>query len=217
MATDPKSKTDDQRKSAAESRADEQKAEAAAQGGKAVRDPSGVMTTVDATKGDPVGASGTPRDPNPLPEETGAQYTSRLRTISPEAQGRNGEPASASSPNDPIPLTGVAADEDPLGISTGRVAQTQIEQDSNVPVTVPGERDSEAKAAKGKLATDDEDDADADKPKRGKLPEDFPGRAALEANDITTYAQVRHAVERDQLTELNGIGDSTAERIKAEI
>lgn len=199
METDTKSKSAEQERVAA------QKAEAEAQGSKPVRDPNGVMTTVAETEGDPVGASGTPRDPNPLPDETGAAYTSRLRTISPEAQGRDGGPAAASSPNDPTPLTGVAYDEDPLGISTGRVAMTQIEQNSDVPVTVPGQRGSE------------DDEGDSDKPKRGKLPEDFPGRAALEANDITTYAQVRKAVEKDQLTELNGIGAATAEKIKAEL
>lgn len=51
------------------------------------------------------------------------------------------------------------------------------------------------------------------KPKRGKLPEDFPGHAALEAEGITTYAKVRKRL--DSLTEIPGIGEATAEKIKA--
>lgn len=137
--------------------------------------------------------TGTATDPQPLPGETGAAYTSRQREMAPAAQGRDGEAASTSGPNDPTPLTGVAADEDPLGISTGRVSSSE-------------ETETAATEAKSE-----------DKPKQGKLPEDFPGHAALADNDITTYAQARKAAERDQLTEMNGIGPATAERIKAEL
>lgn len=56
-----------------------------------------------------------------------------------------------------------------------------------------------------------EAEIDAD-PKKGKLPEDFPGRAALEANGITTYAQLRKAGD---VTSLIGIGPATAEKIDA--
>lgn len=47
-------------------------------------------------------------------------------------------------------------------------------------------------------------------PTQGKLPEDFPARAALEAEDITTYAQVRNVKD---LTSISGIGPATAEKI----
>lgn len=45
---------------------------------------------------------------------------------------------------------------------------------------------------------------------QGKLPEGFPGLAALEAAGITTYAGVRNAGE---LTSIPGIGDATAKSI----
>ena len=45
---------------------------------------------------------------------------------------------------------------------------------------------------------------------KGKLPEDFPGHAALEAAGITTYAQLRKAGD---VTEVPGIGKATAEKI----
>lgn len=48
------------------------------------------------------------------------------------------------------------------------------------------------------------------KPLRGKLPEDFPGHAALEAAGITTYTQLRNAGD---VTEIDGIGPATAEKI----
>lgn len=47
---------------------------------------------------------------------------------------------------------------------------------------------------------------------KGKLPEDFPGHSALEAAGITTYAKVRKQLE--SLTEVDGIGDATAEKIR---
>ena len=46
----------------------------------------------------------------------------------------------------------------------------------------------------------------------GKLPEDFPGRVALAAADITTYAQLRK--HTGELTDIAGIGPATAEKIK---
>ncbi len=46
--------------------------------------------------------------------------------------------------------------------------------------------------------------------KKGKLPEDFPGHAALETAGITTFAQLRKAGD---VTEVEGIGPATAEKI----
>jgi len=49
-------------------------------------------------------------------------------------------------------------------------------------------------------------------PKKGKLPDDFPGHSALAGNGITTYAQLRKAGD---VTSLTGIGPATAEKIAA--
>jgi hypothetical protein len=48
---------------------------------------------------------------------------------------------------------------------------------------------------------------------RGKLPPDFPGHAALEAEGITTYAKLRKRLA--DLTDIPGIGAATAEKITA--
>jgi len=47
---------------------------------------------------------------------------------------------------------------------------------------------------------------------KGKLPEDFPGHASLEAAGLTTYAKVRKSL--DTLEEVEGIGPATAEKIR---
>lgn len=49
---------------------------------------------------------------------------------------------------------------------------------------------------------------------RGKLPDDFPGRAALEAAGLTTYATVRKRLET--LEEIEGVGSATAGKIRTE-
>jgi len=55
-------------------------------------------------------------------------------------------------------------------------------------------------------------DPDADTvPLKGKLPEGFPGYAALDAAGIHTYAQVRKV---DDLTTIDGIGAATAAKIE---
>ena len=46
--------------------------------------------------------------------------------------------------------------------------------------------------------------------KTGPLPEDFPGRTALEEAGIDTYAKVRAAGD---LTKIPGIGEATADKI----
>lgn len=246
MPTDTKAKDEPKDRTDAERAA----AEREAQGSKPVRDPNGVMTTVAETEGDPVGASNTPRDPNPLKGETGSAYTGRMRKLSFEnaessgeaITGRHGEDVRSSAPDTIVPLTGVAPAEDPVGVSTGRVEQTQIEQDSPIKQTVPGERDRsgdehvkvDIDLKGGQVAgtrTDTTRDTDArtnrdggdaslegeGDAKRGKLPEDFPGRAALEEADLGTYAKVRKAKERDELKDVAGIGPATIERIEAEL
>lgn len=48
---------------------------------------------------------------------------------------------------------------------------------------------------------------------KGPLPEDFPGRAALAEAGITSYGKLRRY--KGELTEIDGIGAATAEKIKA--
>jgi len=47
--------------------------------------------------------------------------------------------------------------------------------------------------------------------KQGKLPDDFPGVAALNAAGISTYAQLRHAGD---VNDIEGIGPATAAKIE---
>ncbi len=50
---------------------------------------------------------------------------------------------------------------------------------------------------------------------KGPLPDSFPGRTALEAADINTYAQVRkQQASAEGLKGVTGIGDVTAEEIE---
>ena len=48
-------------------------------------------------------------------------------------------------------------------------------------------------------------------PKQGKLPEDFPGHAALAEAGINTFGQLRKAGD---VTEIEGIGPATAKKIE---
>lgn len=51
--------------------------------------------------------------------------------------------------------------------------------------------------------------------KKGSLPDDFPGRAALAGAGINTFAQARKARDSEEgLTGIIGVGDVTAEAIK---
>ena len=50
-----------------------------------------------------------------------------------------------------------------------------------------------------------------------QLPEDFPGRAALEEAGEFTPAKIRKRVEAGTLTEIPGIGEATAEKITTEM
>ena len=53
---------------------------------------------------------------------------------------------------------------------------------------------------------------EASKALKGKLPEGFPGLAALEAEGLTTYAKVRKHL--DSIQDVAGIGPATAEEIR---
>jgi hypothetical protein len=50
--------------------------------------------------------------------------------------------------------------------------------------------------------------------KQGHLPEDFPGYAALQEAGEATYAKVRRRIVEGTLTEVSGIGESTASKIE---
>lgn len=63
----------------------------------------------------------------------------------------------------------------------------------------------------GEDAEDEQGTPLLDKPK-GKLPDDFPGRAALGAEGINTYNQLSKRL--DSLTDISGIGAKTAEQIE---
>ncbi|HKS27824.1 MAG TPA: hypothetical protein VJS44_08395 [Pyrinomonadaceae bacterium] len=62
-------------------------------------------------------------------------------------------------------------------------------------------------------ASEDAEPETEGKSLRGKLPEDFPGQAALEAEGVGTYAQARKRVKDGTLTDIPGIGDATAAKI----
>lgn len=69
-------------------------------------------------------------------------------------------------------------------------------------------------ADKATEATDDDDEpTDSTKKLRGKLPDGFPGKAALEEAGYGTYAKVRKLHEQGKLTEVPGIGEATAGHI----
>ena len=51
-------------------------------------------------------------------------------------------------------------------------------------------------------------------PKQGKLPDGFPGKDALEAAGITTFARLRKQRDGDGLTAVVGIGPATAAEIE---
>lgn len=70
-----------------------------------------------------------------------------------------------------------------------------------------GEADSDPNAV-AKNVSDEERGPEV---KKGKLPDDFPGHAALSNAGITTYAQLRKAGD---VTALEGIGPATADKIK---
>ena len=59
-----------------------------------------------------------------------------------------------------------------------------------------------------------DDPAQADGPKKGKLPEGFPGLGPLEAEGITSYGKLRTFIKSHELTEIAHIGPSTADAIK---
>lgn len=81
-------------------------------------------------------------------------------------------------------------------------------ESAEIPESVPAE--PSVSAIVGGVIEPRDKSAVVEKSLQGKLPEDFPGFAALAAADIHTYAQVRNAGE---VTAIPGIGDATAGKI----
>lgn len=59
----------------------------------------------------------------------------------------------------------------------------------------------------------DDDDSGSGKKLKGKLPDGFPGKAALDEAGYGTYAKVRKLHDQGKLTEVPGIGEVTAGHI----
>lgn len=76
----------------------------------------------------------------------------------------------------------------------------------------PGTTEPELRPKTAPEGEEAEGEEEAPAELKGRLPEDFPGHAALEAEGLTTYAKVRKQL--DSITEVPGIGDATAERIR---
>jgi hypothetical protein len=88
------------------------------------------------------------------------------------------------------------------------VARQSEDAEATGPQDEAKENDAEGEKADG------DPEATEGKSLRGKLPEDFPGRAALEAEGVTTYAGVRKQMNGDGLTAVPNIGDATAAKIE---
>jgi hypothetical protein len=152
---------------------------------------------------------------------------------SPEGESAAGRPslrddaarnAEAERSAEQTPKGGGAQDSEQKALKDAAAANRKVESDevhspsfpsaarplaAEVPGNAPTE---EEKAATGESAGDGDDaETSAASSKRGKLPEDFPGRVALEEAGVTTYGQVRKVKD---LTELPGIGDATAAKIE---
>jgi hypothetical protein len=83
-------------------------------------------------------------------------------------------------------------------------------------INVVGSESEEARALRGDApegSADADPEDDGEHVKRGKLPEDFPGRTALEEAGEATYAKVRKRLAAGTLTEIHGIGEATASSI----
>lgn len=93
---------------------------------------------------------------------------------------------------------------------------TAADQKAAADAAVTAAEQAEAqKAVDAEAADEKEDAAEAPKTngsKSGPLPDDFPGVTALRDAGIKTYAQLRAAGD---VTQIPGIGDATAAKIKA--
>jgi hypothetical protein len=79
--------------------------------------------------------------------------------------------------------------------------------------TLSSDEATERPGATQKSNESDESDESAGTALRGKLPDGFPGKAALEAEGHTTYAKVRALHEKGTLTDVPGIAEATAAKI----
>lgn len=70
-----------------------------------------------------------------------------------------------------------------------------------------------AEAIEPPPADEPAEESDGAKKLKGKLPDGFPGKAALDEAGYTTYAKVRKLHDQGKLTEVPGIGEVTAGHI----
>jgi hypothetical protein len=96
--------------------------------------------------------------------------------------------------------------------SVARKARSKNSDSGGIAAMPEVEEQLSAAARGGEKVNDGEQDNV--KQLRGKLPEDFPGHAALEAEGVTTYAQVRKRIKEGTLKGIPGIGDATAAKIE---
>jgi len=108
-----------------------------------------------------------------------------------------------------------SVDPDPVGSTSDGETVTHPEADS--PNVEAGSGDAEtsgtmvADGVEGETA-DDESVSEEPAPQlKGKLPEDFPGHAALDTAGIHTYGQLRKALEGG--VKIHGIGSATQAKI----
>jgi hypothetical protein len=112
--------------------------------------------------------------------------------FAPEETAFRGPRANVDKPNQPRTESGQAETEGAL-LSDGEGGQTAAE-DSAPSSTEPAEPEPEPAQPKG------------------KLPDDFPGHAALDAFGIHTYGQLRKALADE--VKIPGIGDATKTKIE---
>lgn len=109
---------------------------------------------------------------------------------------------------------------DKEGNATGKLVEREIQASELAAYAAVGYKEGELtpeivaadKVARKELIAEVKEEAKEVTKKSGRLPDGFPGLAALEEAGITTYAGVRKAGD---LTEIAGIGEATAEAIKA--
>ena len=125
--------------------------------------------------------------------------------------------ADGISPNSPLVTEAVAAKfteaSAPEAVIDTLVSDTAAKGEGDLLAAV-GKDTSKTLSSDEAAAGAAEDSADTGKKLKGKLPDGFPGKAALEAADVTTYAQARKLRDGAGLTSVPGVGDATAAQIE---
>jgi hypothetical protein len=130
-------------------------------------------------------------------DRKGSRYFKLLKTLHVTADGR------AVEENDPA---GIRV----LGSEGGLVSEEDAEKYGLDDSQVEAEEAYRPPAAEEKAEPESVGVVEVPEDLKGKLPEDFPGHASLDAAGIHTYAQLRKAGD---VTEVKGIGEATAVKI----